>query len=126
MAASTEPGLTVGRASDNDLVIAHPSISAHHAELHFDGEQFLLRDLSSSNGTFVNGVRITSATLNAGDIVHLGPVALEFRDGQLQIRVDYDSEPDGEAAKTRTKARPEGQTEAPRPQTRPRTISFTL
>ena len=88
---STSNAVRLGRAADNDLVIAHPSISAHHAELHFDGEQFLLRDLSSSNGTFVNGERVTSATLNAGDIVHLGPVALEFRDGQLQIRGDYDS-----------------------------------
>ena len=103
---STSNAVRLGRAADNDLVIAHPSISAHHAELHFDGEQFLLRDLSSSNGTFVNGERVTSATLNAGDIVHLGPVALEFRDGQLQIRVDYDSEPDGKAAETSTKAKP--------------------
>ena len=106
MAASPRGRTSVGRAVDNDLVITHPSISAHHTELHFDGQQYLLRDLSSSNGTFVNGVRITSATLEDGDIVHLGPVALEFRDGQLQIRVDYDSEPDGKAAETSTKAKP--------------------
>ena len=107
MAASKEPGLTVGRASDSDLVVAHPSVSAHHAELHFDGEQFLLRDLSSSNGTFVNGVRITSATLEDGDIVHLGPVALEFRDGQLQIRVDLDTEPEPAGArKPKNKTKP--------------------
>ena len=84
MAASPSGRTSVGRAADNDLVVTHPSVSAHHAELRFDSEQFLLRDLSSSNGTFVNGERVTSATLNAGDIVHLGPVALESRDGQLQ------------------------------------------
>ncbi|GIT00808.1 MAG: hypothetical protein CM1200mP26_25200 [Acidimicrobiales bacterium] len=103
---STSNGIRLGRAADNDLVISHPSISAHHAELHFDGEQFLLRDLSSSNGTFVNGERVTSATLDTGDIVHLGPVALEFQNGQLQIRVDYDSEPDGEPSESKTKAKP--------------------
>ena len=68
MVASTDHGLTIGRASDNDLVVAHPSVSAHHAELHFDGEQFLLRDLSSSNGTFVNGERITYARLFGADL----------------------------------------------------------
>ena len=106
MAASTSRLTKLGRAADNDLVVAHPSVSAHHAELHFDGEQFLLRDLSSSNGTFVNGERVTSTTLQDGDLIHLGPVALEFRDGQLQIRVDYDSEPDSKAAETSTKAKP--------------------
>ena len=98
MAASTsEPGLVIGRAADCGLVISHPSVSAHHAELHFDGEQFWLRDLSSANGTFVNGVRITSTALNEGDNVHLGPIALEFTGGQLQIRVDYETEPSEEA-----------------------------
>ena len=79
-AVSTSNAVRLGRAADNDLVIAHPSISAHHAELHFDGEQFLFRDLSSSNGTFVNGERVTSVFLNEGDVVHLGPVALKFQD----------------------------------------------
>ncbi len=103
---STSNAVRLGRAADNDLVIAHPSISAHHAELHFDGERFILRDLSSSNGTFVNGERVTSAILDAGDVVHLGPVALEFRNGQLQMRVDYDPEPDDGPATTRSKGKP--------------------
>jgi len=105
MVASTDHGLTIGRASDNDLVVAHPSVSAHHAELHFDGEQFLLRDLSSSNGTFVNGERITAGTLQDGDTVHVGPVALEFANGQLQIRVDLDKEPE-ETKKPKNKTKP--------------------
>jgi len=89
-AALSNRPLTVGRASGNDLVIAHRSVSARHAELHFDGEQFLLRDLSSANGTFVNGERVTSATLQDGDTVHLGPVALKFDNGQLQIHVELE------------------------------------
>ena len=105
MAVSTSGSTTVGRASDNDLVVAHPSVSAHHAELHFDGEQFLLRDLSSSNGTFVNGERITAGTLQDGDTVHVGPVALEFANGQLQIRVDLDKEPE-ETKKPKNKTKP--------------------
>ena len=105
MVASTDHGLTIGRASDNGLVVAHPSVSAHHAELHFDGEQFLLRDLSSSNGTFVNGERITAGTLQDGDTVHVGPVALEFANGQLQLQVDLDKEPE-ETKKPKNKTKP--------------------
>ncbi len=105
MVASTDHGLTIGRASDNDLVVAHPSVSAHHAELHFDGEQHLLLDLSSSNGTFVNGERITAGALQDGDTVHVGPVALEFANGQLQIRVDLDKEPE-ETKKPKNKTKP--------------------
>ncbi len=74
MAASTSRLTKLGRAADNDLVVTHPSVSAHHAELRFDSEQFLLRDLSSSNGTFVNGERITLAFLEEGDLIHLGPM----------------------------------------------------
>ena len=102
MAASTSRLTKLGRAADNDLVVVHPSVSAHHAELHFDGEQFLLRDLSSSNGTFVNGERVTSATLHDGDTVHLGPVALKFDNGQLQIHV----EPDNPTPDTKTNRKP--------------------
>ncbi len=104
MAASTSSVTKLGRAADNDLVVAHPSVSAHHAELHFDGEQFLLRDLSSSNGTFVNGERITAATLQGGDTVHLGPVALKFDNGQLQIHVEL--EPDDLTPDTKTNRKP--------------------
>ena len=103
VASNAESGLVIGRAADCGLVISHPSVSAHHAELHFDGEQFWLRDLSSANGTFVNGVRITSTALNEGDKVHLGPIALEFTSGQLQIRVDYGTEPSEEQPPAATK-----------------------
>ena len=76
---STSNAVRLGRAADNDLVIAHPSISAHHAELHFDGEQFLLRDLSSSNGTFVNGGRVDArARVEVGDLVHFATFDYEI------------------------------------------------
>ena len=103
MVVSTSNAIRLGRAADNDLVIAHPSVSAHHAELHFDGEQFLLRDLSSSNGTFVNGERVTSTTLQDGDTVHLGPVALKFDNGQLQIHVELESDDPTPDTKTNRK-----------------------
>ncbi|MCX8214796.1 MAG: FHA domain-containing protein, partial [SAR202 cluster bacterium] len=80
--------LTIGRANDNDLVVDHPSVSAHHAELHQAGPQHLIVDLASANGTFVNGIQISSQALNDGNTVHLGSVPLEYSAGSLRIQTD--------------------------------------
>ena len=79
--------LTIGRAQDCDLVIAHSSVSAHHAELRQAGSQYRIVDLSSKSGTFVNGVRSASQILDEGDTVHVGPIALQFRNGRLEIGI---------------------------------------
>jgi len=85
--ASDEPVvLTIGRADDNDLVVDHPSVSMHHAELHQVGPQHRIVDLSSVNGTFVNGRRVTSQVLKDGNTVHLGSAALEYSGGSLRIQ----------------------------------------
>jgi pSer/pThr/pTyr-binding forkhead associated (FHA) protein len=59
--------LTLGRHPDNDVVLAHPTVSSRHAAITPDGLQLVLDDLGSSNGTLVNGQRITRAILAAGD-----------------------------------------------------------
>ncbi len=51
------------------LLIEHPSISSRHAEIVIDKNGAILRDLGSSNGTFVNGERIVEARLNEGDLI---------------------------------------------------------
>lgn len=50
--------VTVGRKSNSDLTIPCPSVSGSHAELSVEGEYLYVSDLSSTNGTFLNGVRI--------------------------------------------------------------------
>lgn len=70
----------IGRtdADDNDVVIAHRSISRHHAKIiHRDGT-FTIIDLASSNGVKVNGESFGTATLVNGDIIELGHVKLRF------------------------------------------------
>ena len=71
---------TLGRAIDNDVVIADASVSRHHASIGpHDGGGFTLRDLGSQNGTFVGGQRIDGARpLANGDDVRLGDVPLVF------------------------------------------------
>jgi adenylate cyclase len=75
------PGLQyiLGRALSCDLPVLDPTISRKHAELTADAQGVTLRDLGSSNGTFVRGVRTTEARLTTGDRVTFGKVAFEVR-----------------------------------------------
>jgi S1-C subfamily serine protease len=70
----------IGRSRDNDLVIsdesAEPHASGHHAELVHDGGSWILRDLDSTNGTYLNGARITQERLRAGDELSFGDIPL--------------------------------------------------
>ncbi|WP_426117166.1 FHA domain-containing protein [Massilia sp. PWRC2] len=59
--------LTLGRHPDSDVVLAHSTVSSRHAAITPHGSELVLDDLGSSNGTKVNGQRITSARLVAGD-----------------------------------------------------------
>jgi pSer/pThr/pTyr-binding forkhead associated (FHA) protein len=64
--------LTVGRHPDNQIVAVHPTVSRRHACIGRKGEVVVLWDAGSTNGTFVNGTRVTSAVLKDGDIVAIG------------------------------------------------------
>ncbi|BBZ10278.1 ABC transporter ATP-binding/permease protein [Mycobacterium branderi] len=75
--------LTIGRATDNDIVIQDVLASRHHAFLVPSPLGTEIRDARSINGTFVNGVRVGSAVLNEGDVVTIGNVDLVFTDGTL-------------------------------------------
>lgn len=64
---------TLGREAGNDILINDPQVSRHHARLTLQGSAYILEDLGSTNGTFVNGRRVTGpVTLSAGDMVGLG------------------------------------------------------
>lgn len=65
--------LIVGRDAVNAVSINDAEVSRKHARLTFQGGKYVIEDLGSTNGTFVNGVRITTSTvLKSGDIVSLG------------------------------------------------------
>ncbi|HET9496077.1 MAG TPA: DUF3662 and FHA domain-containing protein [Chloroflexia bacterium] len=71
--------LSIGRGLDNDLVIDDPRVSRHHAQITFRHSHYLLRDLRSTNGTFVNDQPIEAVVLATGDTVSIGGFELEFR-----------------------------------------------
>jgi pSer/pThr/pTyr-binding forkhead associated (FHA) protein len=64
--------LTLGGEAGNDVVLADPRVSRHHAVIERRGRQVELSDLNSENGTFVNGEPITRRVLADGDLVSLG------------------------------------------------------
>lgn len=66
--------IRLGRALDNDVIFTSQDLrtSAHHGEILLDGEQFIIQDLQSTNGTYVNGSRVERATLRDGHIIQLG------------------------------------------------------
>ena len=66
---------TVGRATQNTLVLRHETVSSHHCELLFNGPEIIVRDLDSRNGTFVDGVRITGQRqVKSGQKIRFGEV----------------------------------------------------
>jgi pSer/pThr/pTyr-binding forkhead associated (FHA) protein len=66
----------IGRRAENDVVLSYPSISGTHAELVRSEDGFELRDLGSTNGTSLNGVRIQSSRVFRNDIFSFGDVAV--------------------------------------------------
>lgn len=77
----------VGRGPESDFQIVHPTISTLHCELVLSDTGVILRDLKSTNGTFVNGKPVTEAALLAGYTVQLGDVELlvETTDAKVAI-----------------------------------------
>jgi len=69
---------TIGRADGNAFKIPDASVSACHCEVRQQGDELLVRDLCSTNGTFVQGKKITEAVVKAGQIVRLGEVDVRF------------------------------------------------
>ena len=68
----THRPFTVGRDPGNDIILRDPKVSRHHAEIVFERGFFVLHDLASANGTFVNGKRIRVAPLTHGAKLRLG------------------------------------------------------
>src|SRR5207249_3328380 len=72
---------TVGRLEDNAFQISEPSVSSHHCELTRRGVELLVKDLNSTNGTFINGEKVAEAVLKPGQILRLGQVEMRLESG---------------------------------------------
>jgi pSer/pThr/pTyr-binding forkhead associated (FHA) protein len=69
---------TIGRVDDNTFAIAEASVSSHHCEVLLRGSDVLVRDLNSTNGTFINGQKISESVLKPGQVLRLGQVEMRL------------------------------------------------
>jgi hypothetical protein len=73
--------IKIGRAAQNDVVIERRTVSRFHCQLKREGEQIIVEDMSSTNGTFVNDTRLSAPhTLSVGDVVRIGDELLIFQE----------------------------------------------
>jgi pSer/pThr/pTyr-binding forkhead associated (FHA) protein len=84
--------LTIGRAEKNDVVLQDRSVSGHHAKIDPVGDRFVLLDLQSKNGTFVNENLVISHWLKHGDVISIGNHQLVFNQYSTQQIFDDDME----------------------------------
>jgi len=72
------PWLVVGRGRAVEIPFAEPTLSRAHVGFGFDGDAFFVRDLGSTNGTLVNGIKSDERVLTEGDEVQIGRLVLRF------------------------------------------------
>ncbi|MDB6108965.1 MAG: domain containing protein [Pedosphaera sp.] len=73
---------TIGRVEDNTFQIAQPSVSSHHCEVLLRGTEVVIKDLNSTNGTFINNQQVNGeAVLKPGQTLRLGQVDLRLESG---------------------------------------------
>ncbi|GAC1354520.1 MAG: hypothetical protein NVSMB38_33130 [Ktedonobacteraceae bacterium] len=75
--------ITVGRHSDNMVVLNHPQVSGHHARLVREGETYRIIDLNSTNHVYVNALLTTSQLLKRDDEIRIGPYKLTYTGTEL-------------------------------------------
>jgi hypothetical protein len=73
-----EHTVTVGRRPESNIVLGDPKVSRSHAEIRPQGDGYLVVDLGSTNGTTVNGVRISERALRDGDEIRFGSTQIRF------------------------------------------------
>lgn len=71
--------MSLGRADDNDIVIPNRTVSSHHATLSFEGGVFYISDNDSTNGIFVNDIKITKSKVQNDDIIRIGSVFAKLK-----------------------------------------------
>jgi len=81
-----KPYVSIGTLPENDLVFTDPTVSRKHAVIEEKPNGYILRDLDSTNGTFLDGVRVREAYLTPGSIIRLGQTELSF--SPLEERIE--------------------------------------
>ena len=73
------PLISIGRASDNDVIVDDPMVSRHHCQLKLQHGAYGFTDLGSRNGSTVNGQPVSQVALGPGDVIRIGDTEIEFQ-----------------------------------------------
>jgi pSer/pThr/pTyr-binding forkhead associated (FHA) protein len=74
-----KPVVSIGRQLSNDIILNDPHVSREHCLIRSEGEHYVIEDLNSANGTYVNGERVTVNSLREGSLIRLGDSLFLFR-----------------------------------------------
>lgn len=85
-----KPVITIGRSKDSDIAIHDALLSREHARINTVGEDHIIEDMQSSNGTLVNGIRVTRKILRHRDVIGLGAHTLQYVNTRKASDVDLD------------------------------------
>jgi pSer/pThr/pTyr-binding forkhead associated (FHA) protein len=90
---------TIGRVEDNTHQMAEASISSHHCEVLLQGNDVVIKDLNSTNGTYINGEKIIEAVLKPGQTLRLGQVEIQLQmEGAPPVQVPAAAAPASSSA----------------------------
>ncbi len=94
--------INIGRHSDNDLVLADDYVSRHHAQIRAINSRYVVFDVGSTGGIFINGKQITQATLHPGDVLRMGTINLIYIQDTTSenptsvVNIEHDNPPFGD------------------------------
>jgi len=83
----------IGRSPKNDLQLDHPTVSSTHCEIVVSAEGIAVRDLGSTNGTYINQEKITEGTIEHGTMLHIGEVEMELEPIKTNIAIPQFEQP---------------------------------
>jgi pSer/pThr/pTyr-binding forkhead associated (FHA) protein len=74
----TDKKVVLGRTSENQISLPYTNVSRHHASVFLAGEDFYVEDMGSTNGTYVNGVKIAKCILRPNDLIQIGETKIYY------------------------------------------------
>src|SRR3989338_3766351 len=80
--------MTIGKRENNDFILTDKTVSRNHLEIEYSSDSFLLRDLDSTNGTYLNGSRVKEAYLSPGDMIKVGNSTIEFVAFDEKVKIE--------------------------------------
>ena len=68
--------MSIGRSDKNELVIQDGTVSGKHCKIEYKGNQYMVTDMNSTNGTIVNGNKVSTSEVKQGDKIQLGKIQI--------------------------------------------------